>query len=214
MEVAQALRRIRDEELYRENYKTFEEYVDKRWGWTRRRAYQLIDACEVREDLCTVVHIPEAAEITRERQLRELADVPTDSLEEVVTTAAKLADGKPITASILRKAKQQVMEPGDEPEAVAELTGPDAALANRPLITKLINMIHAVRRAITDTPDVPGTERLQRSEKSIVLHLDNANSSLKCCVPEQTCDKCGGGGCPLCDSLGWIDGQTVANRKR
>ena len=40
------LREIRDDKLYKKKYGTFEEYADQRWGWSRRRAYQMIDAAE------------------------------------------------------------------------------------------------------------------------------------------------------------------------
>ena len=40
------LREIRDDKLYKKKYGTFEEYADQRWGWSGRRAYQMIDAAE------------------------------------------------------------------------------------------------------------------------------------------------------------------------
>ena len=40
------LREIRDDKLYKKKYGTFEEYAEQRWGWSRRRAYQMIDAAE------------------------------------------------------------------------------------------------------------------------------------------------------------------------
>jgi len=40
------LREIRDDKLYKKKYGTFEEYAEQRWGWSGRRAYQMIDAAE------------------------------------------------------------------------------------------------------------------------------------------------------------------------
>lgn len=40
------LMEIRDRRLYKEKYGTFEEYVEKRWDWTRDRAYRMIGGAE------------------------------------------------------------------------------------------------------------------------------------------------------------------------
>ena len=50
-EVGLELRHIRDQRFYREQYGTFEEYVETRWEWTRDRAYKLIEAAAIAEDL-------------------------------------------------------------------------------------------------------------------------------------------------------------------
>lgn len=44
VEIGLALATIRDRRLYRAEFRTFEEYCRERWGFSRRRAYQLI-AC-------------------------------------------------------------------------------------------------------------------------------------------------------------------------
>jgi hypothetical protein len=44
MDVARALKEIRDNRLYLEQYATWEDYCQRRWGFTGRRARQLISA--------------------------------------------------------------------------------------------------------------------------------------------------------------------------
>jgi hypothetical protein len=108
--VGNALKEIRDSKLYREEYKTFEKYVSEKWGFEKRRAYQLIDACEANKNLCTIVHKTErAAEIKNEGQLRELKDVPAESMAPVVERAAEIAGEDKITASDLKQARQEVL---------------------------------------------------------------------------------------------------------
>ncbi len=51
IEVGAALASIRDERLYRRDYATFDDYCRARWGWDRRRAYQLMDADEAAENV-------------------------------------------------------------------------------------------------------------------------------------------------------------------
>jgi hypothetical protein len=47
--IAQALKAIRDERLYRAEYSSFGAYVNDRWGYSRSHAYRLIDWANVIE---------------------------------------------------------------------------------------------------------------------------------------------------------------------
>lgn len=109
-----ALKKIREQRLYREKFKSFDAYVRDKWGFERNYANKLIGACEVKEKVGTSgTHIPKAAEITKERQLRELKNVPDESLAEVIAKAAEIAGDEPITSSDIKKAREQVLEPED-----------------------------------------------------------------------------------------------------
>ena len=66
--LARALVEIRDSKLYRDPYETFEQYVEQRWELSRARAYQLMEAIKVKDDLPTTGrHLPKS-----ERQIRAL----------------------------------------------------------------------------------------------------------------------------------------------
>lgn len=52
-----ALKRIRDERLYRQRYDTFEAYVSERWELSRTRAYELCAASQVVADLSAIADI-------------------------------------------------------------------------------------------------------------------------------------------------------------
>jgi hypothetical protein len=71
IEVGQRLVNIRDKRLYRYKYGTFEEYCERRWGMTGRRARQLSDASRVIENLGTYVPKPQT-----EGQARPLTALP------------------------------------------------------------------------------------------------------------------------------------------
>jgi len=87
IEVGEALWKIREEKLYRAEFKTFENYCKVRWGISRIHAHRLIDGVEV------VKLLPIGNKITTESQARELAKVPTEKREEVVEQTVK-RDGK------------------------------------------------------------------------------------------------------------------------
>jgi hypothetical protein len=50
-EIGLALGQIQEKRLYRQNYKTFEEYCISRWEMSRRSAYQLIEAASIHQNV-------------------------------------------------------------------------------------------------------------------------------------------------------------------
>ncbi len=75
---------IRDNRLYRETYGTFEEYCKEKWDISRPRAYQLIKAAEVQDNLSTTVDIPERVVrpltiIKDPEEQREIYQTPDES---------------------------------------------------------------------------------------------------------------------------------------
>lgn len=117
VDVGNALLTIRDERLYRADYATFEDYCEERWGLTRRRAYQLMDAAGA---VSTMVHTGLPAP-ENERQARELGRVPEDQRAEVWQQTIDNTDGKP-TAAAIRETYQPKPEPVADPlpEPIAE----------------------------------------------------------------------------------------------
>lgn len=91
-EVGKAFAQIRDAKLYRETHKTFEEYCIDRWKISRPRAYQLIDASIVQENLSTIVdkNIPLP---TNESQTRALKKVAPEKQPELWSKAIKQNNG-------------------------------------------------------------------------------------------------------------------------
>lgn len=100
VEVGAALMRIRDERLYRVEYGTFEDYCRERWGFTDRRARQMMDAAEVAESLPTGTIVP-----ATESQARELSGLDPETAAEVMEAAAE--SGK-VTAAGIRDARAKV----------------------------------------------------------------------------------------------------------
>ena len=133
-EVGEALNTIRVKRLYRAEYATFEEYCQKKWQFTARRARQLCDAAEVRETLRlsfladataegvggsspeegaaglasaamgTIVPLPES-----ESQARELKAVPAEEQAQVYKEAWERT-GKGASAPTARVIREVVAE--------------------------------------------------------------------------------------------------------
>jgi len=101
-----ALAKIRDNEYYNPPYKAFQEYLEKRWGYTRQRASQLILAAKETAHLSTTVDenlIPK-----NERAIRELLTIKDELRVPVLKAAHKLRKGSDITTEEITEAIKQV----------------------------------------------------------------------------------------------------------
>jgi len=92
MAVGNALLTIRDNNLYREEFKTFEEYCRGRWGMGKTHANCLIGASAVAENLTAAAVKP-----TCEYQIRPLTVLDPDQQCDVWAEAVRAADGKVVT---------------------------------------------------------------------------------------------------------------------
>ena len=93
-----ALRELRDRRLYRSTHKTFKEYCQDRFGFTRRRSDYLIGAAEVVDNLSgetepkrepLVLILP-----TSERQCRPLTKLKPEQQREIWREAVESSKGK------------------------------------------------------------------------------------------------------------------------
>lgn len=159
--VGEALLTIRDQRLYRAAHRTFGDYCEQVWGWSRQRAQQLMDAAQTTHALSTIGLQPE-----NERQARELKEaakvVQHLEPEQVVAVAQyiKTATGtnKPTTSQV--KAAAEVAASID---AHATVQHPDTG-AEVPL-----HSLTGEQRAAAIAENVStGThERLQRQKQHI-----------------------------------------------
>jgi hypothetical protein len=105
VDVGNALLEIRDNKLYRIEYKTFEDYCKERWNISRPRAYQLIEAATVVGNLSTMVdkQIP-----ISERQTRPLTKLEPEEQREAWQQVIVRADEKPITAALVTEVIEEI----------------------------------------------------------------------------------------------------------
>lgn len=101
VDVGRALLTIRDSRLYRQDFPTFEDYCRERWGFSDRRARQLIEGAGIG----TIVPVQ------NEGQARELAPLKDDEREIVEAwreaKEAAAAEGKQLSARVVRNAVQK-----------------------------------------------------------------------------------------------------------
>jgi hypothetical protein len=202
-----ALKEIRDDRLYREDHKTFESYVKAKWGFERAHAYRLIESSDIKKDLSPMGDkIPKAAEINTERQLRELKNIPSDAIEAVVEKAAEIAGDAPITAKVLKEAREQVMSYEDavaKPEPKAE--SPQALAAPIQAVATHLDGLHKTLKKLSDDC---GGEWLDLTD--IGMKIDALKHVIRSAVYWVDCPDCAGKGCNTCKKHGWLS----RNRKQ
>lgn len=101
--VGEALCEIRDKRLYRSVCKTFEEYCQTKWGWSRQRAHQIIEAAD------TVKSLPENCQprVDTEKAARQLKSV---SKSDRVAVLDSIPDNEKVTPKNIKEAAKPVHE--------------------------------------------------------------------------------------------------------
>ena len=98
VDVGRALQIVKDGKLYRTKFKTFEDYYQHRWQWTKQHAYRLMKAAE------TVAVLDENPGIgtlpKKERQVRPLQKLHIDERADAWQQALDETDGKPTEADV------------------------------------------------------------------------------------------------------------------
>jgi hypothetical protein len=147
-EVGIALITIRDGRLYRASYPTFEAYCADRWGFSRPRAYELINATEVHRALSAMADTPVPE---NERQARQLNGLEPEQAAEVMHEAHQATNGKPTAASIA-EARQKLLPP------VAKITETET--------TKTESYVDTATGEILDPPTVDPQAEERRRERA------------------------------------------------
>lgn len=106
VQVGQALAEINERKLYRTKSKTFERYCKVLFDIGKRRAYELIDAAEVVENVRHGAHFQGEAERflpNNERQVRPLAKLGPDQQVAIWQAAVESAPNGKVTGSHVKK---------------------------------------------------------------------------------------------------------------
>jgi phage N-6-adenine-methyltransferase len=118
VDVGNALLEIRDSRLYRESHSTFEDYCRDRWGMSRPRAYQMIEAAEVVGNLSTNVDILPATESVA----RPLTSLPPETQRTVWAEAVTTAPNGKVTAAHVASVAQEYMGAAREPRSTPHVS--------------------------------------------------------------------------------------------
>lgn len=163
IEVGLALAEIRDSELYKESFSTFEDYCKERWGWERAHAYRLIGASEAIAQMSPVGDTPQ---VQNERQARELAKIKDPVVraqvwQQVNQVAAQVETA--VTAKLIQQAVNVHVGNGISQEAIQQINNARAEhleqVKNSPA-TRWVNFLYEIQVNINSIRDNGGIGRL------------------------------------------------------
>lgn len=108
VDVGGALLKIRDKKLYRQEYSTFEEYINKRWDISKRHAYRLIDAANITDNLKSDpgVTLPQF-----EKHARPLKNLEPEEQREVWAEIVDTAPEGKITSKFVEEVVERKTKP-------------------------------------------------------------------------------------------------------
>lgn len=99
VEVGDALAEVRDARHYLQFHPTFEEYCTERWGLTRSRSYELIEAAAISHAVSSIDDTLAPANPGQAKALRPLKDEP-EAAADAMRVASAATGGKPTAKAI------------------------------------------------------------------------------------------------------------------
>ncbi len=205
LDVGALLTAIREEKLYAETDDSFTDYCTRRWGFTRRRALQYMEAAEVVGQLedqtgTSGSRTSEGTKVlpTSERVARELAKVPKEKRPEVWKEASK--DGQPTAAKVREVANAEEPQTDDEGQPVPKgLADVFAAASEFEDHARTLTKIQKWAEEVAEQE-----QGFWFHAQSFVADLNNAKQALRfnkpyavcpyCQAKKKNCDACKGHG--------------------
>lgn len=224
--VGKALQKIRDGRLYRDQYGTFADYCDKKWGFVRERARQLIAAAESKANLATKVgsekttkstakveksqkHPPNSTtpEPKRETQVRPLAGLPKETQKKAWAEATKYTDAP--TEKQVEAAVEKVTKPGpkslpNDDRGVPLPANRVELWQRRSEMAEHAKALSGVRSALKKAQEDDDPLYAHVNYSSTIAALDQAYHTLASCKPYCVCPMCQGSGCRACKKTGLL----------
>jgi hypothetical protein len=162
MDVGNALVTIRDQRLYRRDFATFESYCKERWGFTRSRAYRLIDAVGI-------AGLLPAGEPANEAQLRQLGPIRDDPEAVAAVWAAanaSVTNGQPPSAKVIRETRDALYPKPIVEDPPADVPAPRIP-PQKPLADTAKAATRRLGRDVGELVDVTLRPRFSRNRDAI-----------------------------------------------
>ncbi|GAB3163042.1 hypothetical protein [Telluribacter humicola] len=126
VEVGSALYEIRDKKLYRNHFKTFESYCQERWQLKRQRAYELMGAAEIvnqlSENLSEISDKTTIAPPDKESHAAALSRIPAvlrfRAWQKIVEESVQQA--RPVTVKLINEVTDTLIDEQDTAEPPAK----------------------------------------------------------------------------------------------
>ena len=164
-----ALLQIHDLRLYRDKFRTFDRYCKVQWDISRAQGNRMVKCAEKLNILSPIGDIPQP---TYESQIRPLTSLPPDQVIAAWRRAVELADGKPVTAALVKQAVAEL--PG---RAKAQALPKKVLRVPLELMQKHVGQITAAITLLKGgTVSTPAVESLEQARANLQALLDAAGT--------------------------------------
>jgi len=195
---------IQNNKLWRDNYKSFEDYCNDRWQKGSNWARKMIKAVEVKE----------IVPIENEWQARQLTDLPDEDKVVVFDKALdEVGDPTMVTGSQLKRIKNTYLSEQNAEEHAedkdhweSQKTGFKHLIEDMDSCITSLNRVNRMIEAIAEQPD-----GLWVNVDEFRVDMRNLKNNIKMATPHDFCPYCKGTGvgedgkpCPACRGLGWV----------
>lgn len=207
-QVGHALMDIQDRRLYRKEYKSFDDYLKERWGWTKQHGHRLIDGAKLKAEITKESPVGDA--ITTERAARALKKVPKNKRLAVVEKIVE--NGQAVTSTTVKEAAEVVQAETGAKDNVGRI------IPNKIIpywcrigeVKQLLTTINGIRLTLKKAHDAEDKMYAEVSN-TVITDLERVHASMECAVPYAVCPQCQGhpdtqpkSDCRLCKGRGLI----------
>lgn len=223
------LKEVIDSGSYLEEFDSVEKFIENETAVSKRQAYHMINACEVRQSLCTIVHSENVP--SKESHLREIGKAPEEDRAELVASVLEKceSEGREPTAkdfkSERKKVTAEIVEPEAEGEEYEDVEDESDSLAPAEVITdkvgrevpeglkekhglsvaiaQLSRQIDPVVRELERLADLQGGEFLDA--QGISIDLKRIKGAIKDSAYHTACPRCESEyDCQLCEGQDFL----------
>lgn len=209
--IGSALIEIRDDKLYRDDYGTWEEFLEKEFGISRSYFHRILEFEEIKM-------LPIGNKIANEAQAREIKKVPENKRQDVISDIETA--GRKVTAKTIEEFAASITDPPDESQSNGK---PDplgldeigrsipakqqAMYDRRQVIDNLLSKISDVRSFLRRSQEANDILFRRLIISRVISELDSVYSELKTAQPFVLCPYCQGQtteNCMGCKGIGFL----------
>ncbi len=172
--IGTALKAIHDKMLYREDFDTFEEYCEEKWGMSKVHAYRLMKANSIVTKLVTLCPKLDAISLP-EGVIREFKNLTDDEMKKTAKIVEK--PGKKITAAVVKEAVKKVKTSKSKSgkESVPKKKNPSEKAMNA-FVANMDNQVGTIMAKIEDKAEYLSNANKKSLIKLFTLSLKEVNS--------------------------------------
>ena len=206
-----AVSQIMDRRLWRGEYETAAEYLERELSFSSTRtAYRKL--ADQKFLLAMAGEEEEEPLPTKSAQIKQLGRLPDDPKvrDQVWKSAVKKAKGKDPSVETVQKVVDEYLEPDERPldgfRKPVEYKGMWPVFRQRAEVEGLLRALDGIKnKLVKGQIGEPGMDYLPLTQ--LTSQFENIKKTVRGHMAYVICPSCGGGGCGDCQNMGWVTAQ-------